>query len=309
MYINILYTYYIYIHMYMYMDMYVYIYIYTSYIHTYIYIYGYSNTGNPYTLVLTSVFPIVFVTVDEQSVVLLLLLTLLNIYVGYTETICRESWFHCFHWHDCDRHLFRYGYPGKVDTCRWLILKISGICAAVFTCQNIWYCTKVALNLSRRHWSARDTLSHLVQQRKRIPNLSLVCPPLIRILQRTHFTHKAHPYVRYLTLSSCSRGSGVANHLWFVSHTLSFGNLTTFCCQVKSHTLSRKYWSTSDKVCVSRSPFTSSLNNFFRCCTIDSSDADCGCFLVGIGSVESQGTDGTRLNRERRESGDRRDQT
>ena len=68
-----------------------YIYIYTSYIHTYIYIYGYSNTGNPYTLVLTRFFPIVSVTVDEQSVGLLLLLTLLNIYVGYTETIYRES--------------------------------------------------------------------------------------------------------------------------------------------------------------------------------------------------------------------------
>ena len=79
------------------MYMYMYIYIYTSYIHTYIYIYiiiyiyGYSNTCNPCTLVLTSFFPIVSVTVDEQSVGLLLLMTLLNIYVGYTETISRES--------------------------------------------------------------------------------------------------------------------------------------------------------------------------------------------------------------------------
>ena len=81
--IYILYTYYIhiyiyiyiYIYMYMYMYMYIHIYIHHIYIHTYIHIYGYLNTCNPYTLVLTSFFPIVSVTVDEQSVVLLLLLT------------------------------------------------------------------------------------------------------------------------------------------------------------------------------------------------------------------------------------------
>ena len=56
--------------------------------HTFIYIYG---DMNPYTLVLTSFFSIVSVTVDEQSVGRNVLVTLLNIYVGYTETICRES--------------------------------------------------------------------------------------------------------------------------------------------------------------------------------------------------------------------------
>ena len=80
----------------MYMYMYMYIYIYTSYIHTYIYIYGYSNTCNPYTLVLTSFFRIVSVTVDEQSVGLLLLPSYPSqhcplVYVGYTETIYRET--------------------------------------------------------------------------------------------------------------------------------------------------------------------------------------------------------------------------
>ena len=58
-----------------------------SVIHTYVYIYGYLNICNPYTLVLTSFFFIVSVTADEQSVDLLLLLTLLNKYVGHTETI------------------------------------------------------------------------------------------------------------------------------------------------------------------------------------------------------------------------------
>jgi hypothetical protein len=42
-------------------------------------------------------------------------------------------------------------------TSRCLSLKISGICSAAFECQNSKCHTKVSLNLSRRHWSVRDT--------------------------------------------------------------------------------------------------------------------------------------------------------
>jgi hypothetical protein len=60
---------------------YIYICIHThTHTHTYIYIYG---DMNPQDLVLTSVFPIVSVTVEKQSVGILVLFS----YVGYTKTI------------------------------------------------------------------------------------------------------------------------------------------------------------------------------------------------------------------------------
>ncbi len=134
-------------------------------------------------------------------------------------------------------------------------------------CQNIRCRAKVALNLSRRHWSARDTLPHLVQQWKRIPNLSLVCPPLIRILYRASF--------------------------------FPFGKVTEFCFQIIGRTASRKYWSVTDKVCVSLPHFTRSLKFFFLCCTIESSDTTCGCSFVGIdvGSETPRTTSGVTLYR------------
>ena len=38
-----------------------------------------------------NIYIIVSVNVDEQSVSILVLLTMINIYVGYIETICREA--------------------------------------------------------------------------------------------------------------------------------------------------------------------------------------------------------------------------
>jgi hypothetical protein len=39
---------------------------------------------------------------------------------------------------------------------------------------------------------------------------------------------KGHPYVRYLTVSSCPRGSGAANHFYFLAHSFPFGKESFF---------------------------------------------------------------------------------
>ncbi len=91
---------------------------------------------------------------------------------------------------------------------------------------------------------------------------------------------KTHPYVRYLTVSSCPWGSGSANHFCFLAHSLPFGKVTVFFFQIIGRTTFRKYWSATDKVCVWLPPFTRSLKRFFLCCTIESSDTVCGCFFA-----------------------------
>ena len=60
------------------------------------------------------------------------------------------------------------------------------------------------------------------------------------------------------------------------------GKIGVFFCQTSASTASHKYWSATDKVCVSIPPFTSSLKSFWRCCTIGSLCTSSGNFLVGI---------------------------
>ena len=97
------------------------------------------------------------------------------------------------------------------------------------------------------------------------------------LLSKSSTSLKTHPYVRYLTDSSCDWGSGSDN--W-----LTYGKVTVFLSQIVWHSASRKYLSVTYDVCVSMSPLTWSLKNCFLSWTIDSSDDTFGRFLFGIES-------------------------
>ena len=61
----------------------------------------------------------------------------------------------------------------------------------------------------------------------------------------------------------CTWGSGDVNHLCLMCHCLPSGKVTVFLFQIASCTVSHKYSSVTEEVCVSIPPLGISLKNFF----------------------------------------------